>query len=327
MNQPTPSYTARAPGKLMLFGEHAVVYGRPCIVTTVGLWVSATARRTGDGMLTITTPALRAAGAARQVALHELGRALQPATAFVEAAAARLLESAGATSGLAIDTDGPPLSYGLGSSSAVTVAALAALAGALEIELDRRALFDLAYAAVLDAQGKGSGFDVAAAVYGGTLWFETGGAAIEPLEVPELPLLIGYSGAKVSTRRFVDGVERLRERNPALIERMFDSMAALTLEARGGLERGEWQALGDLADIGQGLLDGLGVSTLPLAQLIFAAREAGALGAKLSGAGGGDCMFALAPGALSEPVGAALRASGELIDLPLGVQGVRVWQA
>ncbi len=193
--------TAIAPGKLMLFGEHAVVYGRPCLVTTVGLYVSATAMCVGGAMLSITTPALRDRGMVRELPLTRAGRDLQPETAFVEAAAARVMAAAGGVRGLVIETDGPPLSYGLGSSSAVTVAAVAAVAAALGLELDRRALFDLAYAAVLDAQGKGSGFDVAAAVYGGTLWFETGGSAIEPISVADLPFLIGYSGAKVSTRR------------------------------------------------------------------------------------------------------------------------------
>jgi mevalonate kinase len=318
------SVTATAPGKLMLFGEHAVVYGAPCLVTSVGLYVSATVERIERPELRISTPALRARGEERALPIGDAGRALQPETAFVEAVAARALQIAGVPGGLRVSTDGPALSYGLGSSSAVTAAAAAALDALLGLALDRRGLFDLAYAAVLDAQGKGSGFDVAAAIYGGTLWFETGGAAIEPLALSELPFLIGYSGAKVSTRRFVDGVGRLRERNPALIGRLFDTIAAIVAEARPALERRDWGKLGDLMDINQGLLDSLGVSTPPLATLITAAREAGALGAKLSGAGGGDCMYALAPGRLVDPVIRAIQASGEWVNLPLGVGGVRV---
>ncbi|HEU5088694.1 MAG TPA: hypothetical protein VFT99_14665, partial [Roseiflexaceae bacterium] len=71
-------------------------------------------------------------------------------------------------------------------------------------------------------------------------------------------------------------------------------------------------------------LDALGVNTPPLARLIFAAREAGALGAKLSGAGGGDCMFAVAVAPAEEAVKAALASSGLYVDLPLGVPGVAV---
>jgi mevalonate kinase len=313
----------------MLLGEHAVVYGRPCLVTTVGLYVSATASAEsapGDGTLSITTPALRARGEVRQVAIGSIGQSLQPETSFVEAAAMRVLQEADSASSLRIDTDGPPLSYGLGSSSAVTVAVVAACAAALGLELSQRALFDLAYAAVLDAQGKGSGFDVAAAVYGGTLWFETGGAVIEPLAIPELPFLIGYSGAKVSTRRLVDGVERLRQRQSAAVEQIFDTIALLTASARSALLNQHWSELGDLIDLSHGLLDALGVNTLPLSRLIDATRAAGALGAKLSGAGGGDCIFALAPGDLAAPVAGAIRSAGTLVELPLGVPGVQVQQ-
>jgi len=318
------TYTASAPGKLMLFGEHAVVYGRPCLVTTVGLYVSATVTPTQTSAVTITTPALRARGEVHTVALADLGRQLQPETAFVEAIAARALQLAEQPHGLRIDTDGLQLSYGLGSSSAVTVATAAALDAAIGLALSQRALFDLAYSAVLDAQGKGSGFDVAAAIYGGTLWFETGGTAIEPVDAPELPFRIGYSGAKVSTRRFVDGVEQLRERNPLIVERIFDTIGGIVVQARTALEQGDWGKLGDLMDLNQGLLDALGVNTPALAQLIFATRNAGALGAKLSGAGGGDCMVALALDEQRTPIDGAIRQVGTLVELPLGVPGVRV---
>jgi mevalonate kinase len=320
--------TASAPGKLMLFGEHAVVHGYPCIVTTVGLYVSVSVEAIAGTDIIISTPGLRERGAEYHIALAQLGKSLQPETSFVEAVTARAVRMAGAKGGLRITTDGPALSYGLGSSSAVTVAATAALSAFYGLGLDERGLFDLAYGAVLDAQGKGSGFDVAAAIYGGTLWFETGGAAIERLKAPALPLLIGYSGAKVSTRRFVDGVSVLRERHPEIVERIFATIGAITAMARPALEHGEWARLGDLIDLNQGLLDALGVNTPPLADLIFAARSAGALGAKLSGAGGGDCMYALidpeSEVGHNGPVAEAIRAAGQLVELPLGVAGVQV---
>lgn len=320
----SPKITASAPGKLMLFGEHAVVYGRPCLVTAVDLRVSVTVELNTTGLLQISTPLLREQGEVRTVAFDALGSPYPPETAFVEAAIARVVRACGMPGGLSITTDGPRLSYGLGSSSAVTVATVAAFVAVLGVELGKRAMFELAYAAVLDAQGKGSGFDVASAVYGGTLYYVGGGTTIIPLEIEPPPLLIGYSGAKVSTRRFVDGVAQLHAQHTALIERIFDSMGAIADEARGLLGQGAWERLGELMDINQGLLDALGVNTPSLARLIYAAREAGALGAKLSGAGGGDCMYALAPEPARAAVEGAIREAGERVSFALGAEGVRI---
>jgi mevalonate kinase len=320
--------TASAPGKLMLFGEHAVLYNHPCLVTAVDIRVAVTASTTPTDDLHIETHGQPAVEGARRVPIDAvLGSRefLDPRTAFVEAAVRQVFTRYRVQTGLRIDTQGPAMSYGLGSSSAVTVAALAALIELLGFQVDRFELFKLAHAAVLAVQGSASGFDVASAIFGGTLWFVTGGPEIEPLTVPDLPVVIGYSGAKVSTTRWVDRVAELHARQTALVDSILETIEGITRAARAKLVDGDWEAVGELMNLNQGLLDALGVNVPQLAAPIFAAREAGACGAKLSGAGGGDCMVALAGRDRHPAIKQALEAAGtQVVEAAPNAEGVRI---
>jgi mevalonate kinase len=316
--------TASAPGKLVLFGDHAAVYNRPCIVTAVDIRFQVTIATVPENRITISTPALRAAGQVRQTTPDNLDGS-EPATTFVEAAIRQFFASRSQSQGLHITTDGPQITFGLGSSSAVSVATIHALAALFSVHLEQREVFEMAYAAVMDVQGAGSGIDVAAAVYGGTLYYRRQPRQIEPLEIAALPLVIGYSGEKVSTTNYLRQVATLRQRHPAYIEQLFDFMGVLADHAVTALRSGNWQIVGELANLHQGLLDALGVTTPQLFLPIYAAREAGAYGAKLSGAGGGDCMFAVVSEADQPAVKQAIGAvGGTVVNLATGVDGMRI---
>jgi mevalonate kinase len=307
-------------------GDHAAVYGYPCLVTAVDLRFHVTiAEPIIPDVITISTPELRVQGTPYTVQLHADDTHFRPETAFVEAALRQLATRSPFKSGFSIITDGPSVTYGLGSSSAITAATLAALAHFWGIPLSQRELFDLAFAAVLAVQGTGSGVDLAAAIFGGTVYYVNRGEQIERLPVDPLPLIIGYSGAKVSTTNLIAQVAALRERQPTFINPLLRMLGELAEHSRAAILQADWPALGDLMNIHQGLLDSLGVSTPALSRLIFAARQAGAYGAKLSGAGGGDCMYALASEALWENVAAALTEAGGLpVRIAAGAEGVRL---
>lgn len=274
-----------APGKLMLLGEHAVVYGYPCIVTAIS---------------------------ERLFVATDVGNGPQD-TRFIDAA----IKAWGKGDEKLSATSMFSGKYGFGSSSAVTVATLKLL----RPDATNQEIFDAAYKIVLDVQGAGSGFDVAAAVYGGTLYYEKTKPTIEPLVMTDIPLIVGYTGVKADTVSLIEDVAKKRENEPEKVERIFQGIAKIVDEAKEKMVEGDWERVGKLMDFNQEYLRDLGVSSEKLEKLIFAAKEAGAWGAKLSGAGGGDSMIAVGPPEVKEAI---KQAGGEVVDLLPNAEGVRV---
>ena len=289
---------ASAPGKLMLFGEHAVVYNYPCIVTTVSPRVYVEIEKASHP-LKIIAPNVKN--------VH-----------FIEETIRKFRTQYGVSNQLLIKTSSDFSSqYGFGSSSAVTVATIVALCKLTGVTMSNQDIFDLGYQVTLSVQGVGSGFDVAAAIYGQTLYFVTGGKVIEPLSIQALPLVIGYSGVKASTPTMV--------KNLKADFKIFEQIKKLVEEAKKNLLRDNYEYLGKLMTDNQRLLRQLGVSTEKLDQMCAAAVDGGAYGAKLSGAGGGDCMIALVPQDKIKQVEILItKVGGEIIRVKNNTQGVQL---
>ncbi len=316
-----------APGKLMLFGEHAVIYDRPCIVTAVNHRISTEVEILDKEKIIINAPEVKINNYQKEISDLSSDSDLSKGVRFVETAIRNFFNKYKVSSGLKIQTKSEFSSqFGFGSSSAVTVGTLKALSILLDIRMSKRDLFDLAYKTVLDVQGVGSGFDIAAGIWGGTLYFVTGGKEITPLKSKELPLVVGYTGIKAETAPLVRQVAQLRESNPESINEIFDLIEKITNNAVDLFKKDklDFGKLGELMNINQGLLDSLGVNTIELSRLIYAARNSGAFGAKLSGAGGGDCMIALALGKQKDEVERSIKKSGgKIISIKNNTQGVR----
>jgi mevalonate kinase len=317
---------ASAPGKLMLFGEHAVVHKHPCLVTAVDLRVQVSLEKTNDQSLLINTPHLNAEGRSISIPFDELFNddLNTPNVKFILASIKNAFSKFNIRQGIRIRTSGPVNSYGLGSSSAVTVATIFAFLTLFDIPFNNKLLFDLSYASVLDVQKLGSGFDVASAIYGNTIFFQTKQDP-EVLKTDYLPLVIGYSGAKVSTIDLVQEVEQKRNEIPEIIDLIYETIGKITKRARTAILNNDWKTIGKLANINQGLLDSLGVNTPRLNEPILAARSSGAFGAKLSGAGGGDCMFAIIDENSRSQIEEAIEVTGaKVLHLGLNAEGVRL---
>lgn len=302
--------TASAPGKLMLMGEHAVVYGYPSIVMAVDhrLYVSVDEQDAkADTIISPQSNDTRFVRAAIRVARRT----------FDHVPNSLLIRTHGSFSG----------KYGFGSSSAVTVATLKAIASYIGARVSKEMLFDLAYDAVLSVQTVGSGFDVSAAVHGGTRRYTKGSGNTTNLNgaAKKMCIVVGYTGVKAKTVPLVQKVARAYKEHTRKVSKMFADIAILVNDAETAIKRRQWKTLGKLLDENHMILKQLGVSSPELEALIRASKRAGAVGAKLSGAGGGDCMIALVYKKDKVKVERAIaRAGGEVVDVELNARGVRL---
>jgi mevalonate kinase len=276
--------TGTACGKVILLGEHAVVYGVPAIAVGIDRGARARVTPLAEGPST-----LHVGGWDIRVTEDQEGRDLSRAfRAVLDLAREGRREPLRVA--VEAEADLPP-GAGLGCSAALGVAVARAVdPGAAEPHVAARAM---AWERVF--HGNPSGVDAAVAAMGGCIYFKKG-EAIAPLHVrASLVLCIGHSGMASSTKAMVEAVSRLRTRRPEVVEKAFEGIRALVQNAKLALEAGDRFALGRLMDLNQMLLSGLFVSSEEIERMCDVARGAGALGAKLTGAGGGGCVVALAP--------------------------------
>jgi hydroxymethylglutaryl-CoA reductase len=291
---------ASASGKVILFGEHAVVYGRHALALPIPGAVRAKAARSRQALLEIPEWGTRislAAGEttelASMVSIIALGLGLPPDVWHIR------LETR------------LPRAMGLGSSAAIAVAITRALVLANGLPVDDARVNDIAFECEKKAHGTPSGVDNTLATYGQPLLFRRGDPVLaERLELAEVPpMVIALSGRPGRTVEQVDAVRERRAAIPERFEAVFDEMDAACLDGRRALAAGDYATVALLMNFSHGLLNAIGVSTPEIEALIGLARNAGAVGAKLTGAGGGGSILALCPGRIAA-VAAAFAAAG-----------------
>ncbi len=311
---------ASAPGKTILFGEHFVVAGEPAIAVAVGLRARVEAVAGGDEIYVVS----RNLSAEARFPLEGGGEGpLLP----VAVAAREALREAGANTGvhIVIDSEIPPAA-GMGSSAAVAVATVAAVAAAAGSVLPAERVSELAYRAEEVVHGRPSGIDNTVSALGGAILYRRdAGARRLNVDFGGVRLVLADTGLPRSTGAMVRKVLALREAYPEILGHVYSAAGVLAKRAAELLEKGDYESVGRLMDVNQGLLAAIGVSTLEIEELVYAAREAGALGAKLTGAGGGGFVVALARSGDAERVAARLKEiSGRVYTAPVETEGVRV---
>lgn len=297
----------QASGKVILFGEHAVVYGRPALavpVTQVMATAFVEAGMPGAGTV------IWAEDLAEEVSLRAA-----PEDHPLAATARLALERLGlmAPDWRVTVTSTIPIASGMGSGAAVSVAIIRALAHAVSgarSALSVAEISALAYEVEKLHHGTPSGVDNTVIAYGQPVYFVRGQPP-QPFAMGEpFTLAIADTGIRSPTKVAVGDVRRAWQREPDRYEALFDRIGVLVDTARQTISGGQPDRLGPLMDENHAVLQEIGVSCPPLDALVSAARLAGARGAKLSGGGRGGNIIALVTDATAPAVSDALIAAG-----------------
>lgn len=326
--------TASAPGKVTLFGEHAVVYGEPALVASIGKRVYVTTELRDDDHVRIVASDLQVPGLTVTFTGEELivetdyGRTIS-AVAYLKTAIDVVSKYLGVFKGANIVVRSEmPVGAGLGTSAAVAVATILSYSTALGYALKKEEVARLGWEVEKLVQGAASPMDTSITTYGGVIKVKLlSGNDYEVKALPrvsDLPIVIGYVEREARTKDLIAKVKSLKDRYPEIVDRIIRTIGLITEMAEAALIGNDLITLGELMNVNQGLLDSLGISNRRLSELIYAARSAGALGSKITGAGGGGCIIALAPGN-QDAVEVAIRlAGGHAIKTSLGGPGAMV---
>jgi mevalonate kinase len=274
-----------APGSIMLMGEHAVLFGHRAIACAVDKRIQVILTPRSDRAVSI-----RSSLANYHSTLDDLEA--DSRLSFVLFAIGQVAE--GLQCGFELDIQSEfSHTVGLGSSAAVTAAVVKAVSEYCQENLTKRQLFDRALAVVHGVQGRGSGTDLAASVYGGLI-----GYTVEPRHISALnglpPISLFYSGYKTKTPDVLAIVADKTDAFPDLYTAIYQLMNETTIKAEDEIQQQNWEELGLLMNMYQGLMDALGVSDAVLSDIIYSLRKSETvLGAKISGSGLGDCVIAL----------------------------------
>jgi mevalonate kinase len=257
-----------------LFGEHAVVYGKPGIAMAIKPRVFVTVRDTK--------------------------RAQKAKSPYIDGC----FEAMGVVGSVYINSQ-IPSSSGLGSSAAVTVATLCAINDEFKMNKTREEIANMAFEIEKTVQkGRASPTDTTVSSYGGIVLIS--GGSRRRLPPQNMHLVIGDSLVSHSTSRMVEQVAELKKKHPEIVDPVLDAIEGVTLSGIHQLNNPK--ELGRYMNMNHALLEVLGVGHNQLAKMVLASRAAGAFGAKITGAGGGGSMVALCPKQLKNRIAGAIEA-------------------
>ncbi|MCQ6962218.1 mevalonate kinase [Methanolobus chelungpuianus] len=298
--------TCSAPGKIYLFGEHAVVYGHSAICCAIDIRTRVQVEKCDS---IVIESVLGRTG---------IDHDIHP---YVSRVIEKMQEHA-EFKGLRVRVDSKlPVGSGLGSSAAVTVAGIQALNHLFGCGLQLEDIARIGHSIEKEVQGNASPTDTYVSTMGGVVMIPQR----RKLQALDCPIVIGNTGRFSSTRELVANVAKLKGEFPEIIDPILEDIGSMSAIAEEYVNRKDYLTIGRLMNVNHGLLDAIGVGGPELSALVYAARNSGATAAKITGAGGGGCMVALADENSAQRIAKAIRDTGAeaLITRNTG-EGVRL---
>ena len=306
-------------GKTILFGEHFVVHGVAGIASAVDSAADSIVTKAKNG-INVTDERTGAKGYAEKKKLQQLESIERMLTAMdMDPKTPMDIWLGGNLPGFS----------GLGASAASSVAIARAIAEEFNLSLPDEQINSVAYEAEKAYAGNPSGIDNTAATFGGLIWFKknlsTGTNEIQQLRIREpVEIVIGNTGIVANTKAMVAGVAERKQKNPQKYNPLFEQAQELAVKGKAALDAFDLEKVGKLMNENHRLLQEIEVSCKELDHLVDLARKLGAVGAKMTGGGGGGCMLALTPGKeLQEKVACAIENEGlQVLRTKIGVTKV-----
>ncbi len=290
-------------GKVILFGEHAVVYGSHAVAAPIPIAIQAKVEDENEGIHLVIP---------RWGVEERLQKGAEHKHSIYNSLDLILGSLNLADRDMRIEVyPNVPRAMGLGGSAALAVAIIRALINHYKTELSEDEINELAYQSEKLVHGTPSGIDNTMATFGRFILYKKGKPPLmKEIHAPKpIPIVVGLSGVESLTLKMVSKVRHSWEKNKAMYDQIFEQINEISLNAVKAIENYNLETLGDLMNLNQGLLNALQVSTWELEELIEIARESGALGAKITGGGGGGAMVALCPDN-AQKVADAMKAAG-----------------
>lgn len=286
---------ASAPAKVILFGEHFVVYGNPAILASINRRISVNARTINENRVVIRSD-IGVAGEYSSSGFRAIEGSMEAKSTLdaLHAAIRQVLSSRNKKTGIEIDVcSSVPPGIGLGSSAAACVATVAAVNSLFQKKPNRQKICQIAIESERLIHKNSSGADCYVSTFGGLMYYSK--AKFKKVwSKGSLALVIANTGVKHSTGDLVAGVKKFKDRNESLFESMAEQAAGICAQARGAIATCRRERIGELMNENQAILRQLGVSHYKVDDLLDICCKAGALGAKITGAGGGGAVLALA---------------------------------